>query len=222
MVGVACRPLFAGVVAAVGLWFGGAGPVLADSMSMQVGGWTNPPVGYVDFCHTTPDQCVAEGSDAALDLTEASWRDLQDVNYTVNHTIVPVTDLQYYHRDEYWTLPNGYGDCEDYVLLKRKLLVERGWSTGDLLIAVVFDEVGDGHAVLLARTTRGDFVLDNKTDRVSRWYETAYHFVKRQSVSDPNRWVSVGDPRWTTQNTAAARTAPVIGDPASAPKPVAR
>ena len=107
-----------------------------------------------------------------------------------------------------WTLPDAYGDCEDYVLLKRKLLVERGWSTSDLLVSVVFDEVGDGHAVLLARTTRGDFVLDNKTDRVLRWYETAYHFVKRQSVSDPNRWVSVGDPRWTTQNTAAARKAP--------------
>ena len=64
--------------------------------------------------------------------------------------------------------------------------------------------MGDGHAVLLARTSRGDFVLDNKTDRVRRWYETAYHFVKRQSVNDPNRWVSVGDPRWTTQNTATA------------------
>jgi predicted transglutaminase-like cysteine proteinase len=204
----ACRPLLAGFVTFVGLGLTGASPALADSMSMQVGGATNPPVGYVDFYQNFGDQCVARGPDGALDLTEASWRDLQDVNFTVNHGVSPVTDLQYYHRDEYWTLPEHYGDCEDYVLLKRKLLVERGWSTGDLLISVVFDELGDGHAVLLARTNRGDFVLDNKTDKVSRWYETAYHFVKRQSVGDPNRWVSVGDPRWTTQNTAAARTTP--------------
>ena len=208
MIASACRPLLAGFVTCVALGLGGASPSLAESLSMQVGGLTNPPVGYVDFCRNFPGQCVARGSDGGIALTEARWRELRDVNVTVNRSVAPVTDRDYYDRDEVWTLPSAFGDCEDYVLLKRKLLVERGWSTGDLLISVVFDEVGDGHAVLLARTTRGDFVLDNKTDKVSRWYDTAYHFVKRQSVSDPNRWVSVGDPRWTTQNTAAARTAP--------------
>ena len=68
--------------------------------------------------------------------------------------------------------------------------------------------MGDGHAVLLARTSRGDFVLDNKTDKMRRWYDTAYHFVKRQSVSDPNRWVSIGDPRWTTQRHRRRASAP--------------
>ncbi len=113
--------------------------------------------------------------------------------------------MEFYHTEEVWTLPETYGDCEDYVLLKRKWLVERGWPTGDLLITVVFDEVGDGHAVLLARTSGGEFVLDNKTDVVRRWQETAYRYVKRQSVEDPNRWVSVGDPRWSTRSTAASR-----------------
>jgi predicted transglutaminase-like cysteine proteinase len=186
---------------------------LADSLAMQVGSLTNPPVGYIDFCRSFPDQCVAHGSEGAEPLTEESWSELQGVNSSVNHSVAPVTDLQYYHRDELWTLPAGYGDCEDYVLLKRKLLAEAGWSTSDLLITVVFDEVGDGHAVLLARTSRGDFVLDNKTDRVRRWYETAYRFVKRQSVNDPNRWVSVGDPRWTTQNTATAHAETVPPPP---------
>jgi predicted transglutaminase-like cysteine proteinase len=217
MVGFACRPLLAGFATFVGLGLAVASPVLADSMNMQVSGWSNPPVGYVDFCRNFPEQCTAHGSDQAEALTEGRWRDLQEVNHVVNHSVSPVTDVEFYHRDEVWTLPDSYGDCEDYVLLKRKWLVERGWSTGALLISVVFDEVGDGHAVLLARTTRGDFVLDNKTDRVSRWYETAYHFVKRQSVSDPNRWVSVGDPRWTTQNTAASRAAPAT-DPTTPAK----
>jgi len=205
-----CRFLTAGFGVVAGLGIAGVDLSFAESLAMQVGSVTNPPVGYIDFCRSFPDQCVARGSEGAEPLTERSWSELQGVNSSVNHSVAPVTDLQYYHRDEVWTLPAGYGDCEDYVLLKRKLLVEAGWSTGDLLISVVFDEVGDGHAVLLARTSRGDFVLDNKTDRVRRWYETAYHFVKRQSVNDPNRWVSVGDPRWTTQNTATAHAEPPV------------
>jgi predicted transglutaminase-like cysteine proteinase len=198
----------AGLAVIAGLGFAGIDPGHADSLAMQVGGLTNAPVGYLDFCRSFPDQCVAHVSENAEPLTEETWGELQSVNSSVNQSVTPVTDLQYYHRDELWTLPGSYGDCEDYVLLKRKLLVDAGWATSDLLITVVFDEVGDGHAVLLARTSRGDFVLDNKTDRVRRWYETAYHFVKRQSVNDPNRWVSVGDPRWTTQNTATARPEP--------------
>lgn len=201
----ACRPVLAGVFMFVGLAFGGAGPASAESTTMQVGGPANPPVGYVDFCKRFRGECQAYGTDQPETLTEERWRDLLSVNTDVNRAVSPVTDLEYYQREEMWTLPGGYGDCEDYVLLKRKRLVERGWSTGALLVTVVFDEVGAGHAVLLVRTSRGDFVLDNKTDKIRRWYETAYRYVKRQSDSDPNRWVSIGDSRSTAQSTAASR-----------------
>ena len=201
----ACRPHVAGVFLFAGLMLGGTGSAWSESLSMQVGGWANPPVGYVDFCRNFGGECRARGNDQPEQLTEGRWRELQEVNRGVNRAVQPVTDLDYYHRDEVWTLPEAFGDCEDYVLLKRKRLVDRGWPTGALLVTVVFDEVGDGHAVLLARTTLGDFVLDNKTDKVRRWYETTYHFVKRQSVNDPNNWVSVGDPRGAAQSTAAAR-----------------
>lgn len=202
MLAFACRPVLAGFLMGVAALIS-ANTAAADSFSMQVNGWSNPPVGYVEFCRHFADQCAVRGSDTPEILSDARWQELQEINTFVNRIVSPVTDLDYYQRDEYWTLPDSYGDCEDYVLLKRKWLVERGWPTGSLLVSVVFDEMGDGHAVLLARTSRGDFVLDNKTDRVRRWYETAYRFVKRQSSTDPNRWVSVGDPRWTTQNTAS-------------------
>jgi len=204
MVIFACRPLMAGVLAVSALGFSTAAGA-TESIDMQVSGATNPPVGYVDFCKHFADQCTAHGGTAVATLDADRWRDLQQVNSIVNRLVSPATDQEIYQRDEVWTLPEAYGDCEDYVLLKRKLLVERGWSTGALLVTVVFDEVGDGHAVLLAHTDRGDFVLDNKTDTLKRWYETAYRFVKRQSTEDPNRWVSVGDPRWTAKSTAAAR-----------------
>lgn len=199
------RPTLAGLLALIGAAAAAIDPASADAFSMKVNGFTQPPVGYVAFCRGVPEECAASGSDAAEALTEERWHDLQEVNTFVNRIVIPATDLAYYRSEEHWALPVTYGDCEDYVLLKRKWLIERNWPTGALLITVVFDEIGEGHAVLLVRTTRGDIVLDNKTDEIRFWHETAYRFVKRQSITDPNRWVSVGDPRWTTRNTAAPR-----------------
>jgi predicted transglutaminase-like cysteine proteinase len=39
-------------------------------------------------------------------------------------------------------------DCEDYVLLKRRMLMQAGWPREALLVTVVRDKKGDGHAVL--------------------------------------------------------------------------
>src|SRR5688572_6660197 len=183
----------------------GTGSASARDLSIRITGPASPPVGYLSFCRTFPGECTSHGAEAAEPLTSTTWFALNDVNRMVNAAVAPATDLDFYRTEEFWTLPGSHGDCEDYVLLKRKWLVERGWSTSALLVTVVFDEVGDGHAVLLARTDRGDFVLDNKTDEIRAWHETAYRFVKRQSVRDPNRWVALGDPRWSTQSTAAAQ-----------------
>lgn len=204
MVSRTCRSAFAGLWSFAGLVLA-MGPAAAERPSIGVSGYTNAPVGYVDFCKHFHDECVSHGAEAPEVLTEVRWGELQEINTFVNHTVIPATDLEYYHSEEVWTIPETHGDCEDYVLLKRKWLIERGWPTGALLVTVVFDEVGDGHAVLMARTNAGDFVLDNKTDEINIWYSTAYRYVKRQSVADPNRWVSVGDPRWIEQSTAASR-----------------
>ena len=189
--------------AMVGIFVGEASA--EPNLAMRVSDSTSAPIGHTEFCKNFRDECAPSGGAVPLLLNEARWRELIDVNRTVNRAVSPVTDLQFYHRDEVWTLPTAYGDCEDYVLLKRSELIRRGWPTGSLLVTVVFDEVGEGHAVLLAVTSRGELVLDNKTDAIRPWHETAYRYVKRQSETDPRRWVSVGDPRWTTQNTAAPR-----------------
>lgn len=199
------QPVMAGVFALLGLGFAACGSAEAGRLSMNINGFTNAPVGYSAFCAISPAECSAHGGEAAEALTDARWNDLQEINGFVNHIVIPETDQAQFNREEVWSLPEIYGDCEDYVLLKRKWLLERGWPTGALLISVVFDEAGDGHAVLLARTDRGDFVLDNKTTKIKPWYETEYRYVKRQSVRDPNRWVSLGDPRWTARTTAAPR-----------------
>jgi predicted transglutaminase-like cysteine proteinase len=78
--------------------------------------------------------------------------------------------------NEYWTLPRTRGDCEDYALLKRHTLLEKGWPVSAVLMTVVRDEKGEGHAVLTARTVQGDFILDNKVERCGR-EPTPYQFV---------------------------------------------
>jgi predicted transglutaminase-like cysteine proteinase len=81
-----------------------------------------------------------------------------------------------------WSLPvEGRGDCEDYQLLKRKLLTEAGLPRRALRMTVVIDELGEGHAVLTIRTDRADLILDNKTDAVLHPQATGYEFIKRES-----------------------------------------
>jgi predicted transglutaminase-like cysteine proteinase len=121
----------------------------------------------------------------------------------VNERVQPMTDLDQYGVIEKWTYPeSGFGDCEDYVLLKRRMLIQLGWPREALLVTVVRDRKGDGHSVLTVRTNRGEYVLDNQVERVLPWADTGYQYTKRQSQSDPNVWVSLGDQRPTSYVSA--------------------
>jgi len=90
------------------------------------------------------------------------------------------------------------------VLLKRRMLMQAGWPRQALLITVVRDKRGDGHAVLTVKTDKGELILDNQNEDILLWSETGYRFVKRQSQSDPNMWLALGEPR-PAGATAAAR-----------------
>lgn len=176
-----------------------------DRGTMPVGGRTTQPIGHIAFCNSHPGECARRGTHRPILLNQVNWEQLSQINGSINRGIAPVTDQEYYHTVEHWTLPVSHGDCEDYALLKRRSLIQAGWPSGALLIAVVFDEIGDGHAVLVARTDRGDFVLDNRTDDIRRWDRTVYRFVKRQSVQNPKRWVSISDPRWEAHSVSTLR-----------------
>ena len=129
-------------------------------------------------------------------LTQKAWKDLARINKWVNDRVKPMTDLEHWGVVERWSYPDdGYGDCEDYVLLKRRMLMQAGWPRQALLITVVRDNKGEGHAVLTIKTDKGEFILDNQEEQILLWSETTYRFVKRQSQSDPNLWVALGDPR---------------------------
>jgi predicted transglutaminase-like cysteine proteinase len=168
-------------------------------------GDTLPPIGYVNFCHDHGSECrPSQRFSDRIQLTAAKFKEIETVNDAVNTDVAPVTDLELYGQPEVWAYPSGKGDCEDYVLLKRRLLAARGFPESTLLITVVRDENNEGHAVLTVRTDRGDLVLDNKRREVMRWADTPYTFVKRQSERNPLVWISLLPPETAPQTTVSA------------------
>jgi len=165
----------------------------------QAGGITSIPVGASEFCKSHRGECKANpNAVGAMVLTEARWAELVQVNNVVNAAVTAITDEDYYKVAEYWAYPDdGYGDCEDFALAKRKALIKAGWNPSTLLVTVVREAKGTGHAVLMVRTDRGDLVLDNQDGRILVWNETPYTYLKRQSQADAGQWVDLVDPRAT-------------------------
>jgi predicted transglutaminase-like cysteine proteinase len=129
---------------------------------------------------------------------------LQHVNKRVNELIEPITNLEHWGTMvDHWDYPiDGKGDCKVYALYKRKLLVEQGFPRQALLMTIVRDLDGEGHAILTVKTDRGEFVLDNLSDQVRPWDATGYSFVKRQAQDDPNVWLDLGGARGVSATTA--------------------
>jgi len=160
---------------------------------MVTGGMTSQPIGHYDFCKANPAECsIRPNKLAPATMSDALMRKLSSVTSKVNAAVKPMSDDDIYGKDEVWAYPDkGVGDCEDYVLEKRRTLSRQGMSLANLLTTVLRKPDGEGHAVLTVRTDKGDFLLDNLTDKVRQWDETDYTFLKRQSIENTGRWVSI-------------------------------
>lgn len=181
-------------------------PAEQAPLFMRVFGQTIPPFGFVQFCNASPSECAASTErDQRFQATPERLSELDEINRYVNWAIQPATDLEIYGVTERWQLPVDRGDCEDFALLKRHMLIKRGWPSSALLMTVVRDEQGEGHAVLTARTAQGDFILDNKADAVKLWYLTPYEYVMRQSFLDPKVWVSLNPQAYSPVSIAVVR-----------------
>jgi predicted transglutaminase-like cysteine proteinase len=170
-----------------------------------IGHVTSVPYGWVDFCGRRPEECsLGKLSPVDVRLNKKTWTALQHVNKRVNELIEPVTNLEHWGTMvDHWDYPiDGKGDCKVYALYKRKLLVEQGFPRQALLMTIVRDLDGEGHAILTVKTDRGEFVLDNLSDQVRPWDATGYSFVKRQAQDDPNVWLDLGGARGVSAATA--------------------
>jgi predicted transglutaminase-like cysteine proteinase len=163
-----------------------------------------PPIGFVKFCAANPGECKNVGRRVQrVAVTQNMWAKLQSVNSSINGSIAPVSDAELYGEAEFWTYPVDAGDCEDYLLLKKRQLEKMGFDSGALLITVVLDEKNEGHAVLTVATEQGDYVLDNRRNDIMLWNDTGYTFLKRQSQKDPRAWVALTEVQQPTPKVAS-------------------
>ncbi|MCX8997996.1 transglutaminase-like cysteine peptidase [Rhizobiaceae bacterium BDR2-2] len=186
------KRIFVALAALVAASTAAGGSDLRPAAAMITGSVTSQPIGHYEFCQRHVSECAVRSKVAAAPkLTEHGWQVLRDVNMSVNAEIIAMTDMEVYGKEEFWTYPVDAGDCEEFVLEKRKRLLEKGFSVADLLITVVRKPDGEGHAVLTVRTSQGDYILDNLSPDVKPWTETSYTYLKRQASFHTGRWVTI-------------------------------
>ena len=110
----------------------------------------------------------------------SSYSVAERINSKVNASVTYKTDLEQYGTPEHWVVANTFGDCEDYALLKRKLLLEQGWPNDRLGLIVCKTETGEGHCVLLVMTDKGNYILDNRYDWPVKPSQLPYKWDKIQ------------------------------------------
>ena len=148
------------------------------------------PAGFVGLCSRYTWACKGSGRTSVSGKKKLVLA--TQINKSVNKQVREIEDLTQYGVEEHWALPTRRGgDCEDLVLLKKKLLVERGVPSEALLIATVLDRKLNSHAVLVMRTRQGDLVLDNLTNKIMPWEKTGYTFLKLQNPKALSRWDAV-------------------------------
>lgn len=170
----------------------GAGIPVASAPA-SASGDARAPYAWTDFCKRMPSECRTDTREPEqVTLTPKLWNTIVSINNRTNREITAITDEEHWGVVDRWDLPtDGKGDCEDYALLKRVRLAEAGLPRRALLMTVVIDEENAGHAVLMIRTDRGDYVLDNKRNAILPWSQTGYVYVKRESQYRTG-WTSLG------------------------------
>jgi predicted transglutaminase-like cysteine proteinase len=136
------------------------------------------------FCAKSPRQCAGGGGASQVTASGDLMALLSQVNRRVNGSITPRND-----RGDSWQMNASSGDCEDYVLTKRAQLIRKGVPAGSLRIATTTTRWGESHAVLVVKTSQGDYVLDNLNNQVKTLRASGYR-IRSMSSADPNRWVA--------------------------------
>lgn len=168
-------------------------PGLLASSWMPAGTPTKAaPPGFISFCSRFLDQCIGSSNGARIvHLDLLAQAALKTVTRSVNREIFPEDDGPHYGRAEYWDIPtDGYGNCKDYALTKRKRLIDAGFPERALRLAIVVTPRENRHVVLTVATDRGDLVLDNLNNDVKPWIEVGYRWLERQDASGGLGWVT--------------------------------
>jgi len=162
---------------------------------IPMGEEADAPTGFVQMCQREPTLCSTSAPPDVATPEKKQRHMLAFVNGDVNGSVLQRTDYDLFGTDERWQRPGkragAAGDCEDLALEKRERLIERGFPPSDLFFAVVYRREFGLHTVLVARTDRGDYVLDSLTGRLAPWQEAPYSWLRVPKPGDPHIWYRV-------------------------------
>lgn len=123
-------------------------------------------------CSEQSDDCTDAASKFQFLVSTAAKVEgrqrLERVNQLVNVAVAYASDYALHGQADKWsaplaTLKLGRGDCEDYAILKYRVLSAAGVPASDMRIVLVRDTaVRIDHAVLAARAGDRWFILDNR------------------------------------------------------------
>ena len=142
-----------------------------------------PPLGMTLFCMNYASQCQPNGT-GKVAMSERIMAALIQVNGSVNR------NMRYRAETgmvDSWKVGGSTGDCEDYALTKRAKLIRMGIPAGALRIATTHTRRGEPHAVLVVRTSSGDYILDNIKPNVMTRGEAGYS-LNAMSGTNPMVW----------------------------------
>jgi predicted transglutaminase-like cysteine proteinase len=155
--------------------------------------YTLPPMAYTQFCIRYADQCRQtrmQFRGGPVRLTSERWEELDEVNRSVNASIIPEANTEGL-AGEKWLIGPSHGDCNDYAVSKRAELLDRGWPARTLLLSEVVTSWGEHHLILVVRTSAGDVILDNLTPQIRPWSRAPYRWVRMQTPKNPNFWATL-------------------------------
>jgi predicted transglutaminase-like cysteine proteinase len=134
------------------------------------------------FCRENPYECLV-GSNTALEWSAQLSSLLLTTNSQVNGSIVPRLD-----PTGTWEVGPRRGDCNDYAVTKRSVLIGAGVPPGALRLAITTTPGGEPHAILLVKTSAGDMVMDNLGNALKSLGQSGYT-IRSMSTANPMRWV---------------------------------
>jgi predicted transglutaminase-like cysteine proteinase len=164
-------------------------PAAAKAEKIAFGQSAGVPLGYYQMCVGRPELCQARSGrlpvtrDGSVLASSAAMTQLAAVNDDVNASIRA-------NYSEDWTPGRPVGDCKDFAMTKRQRLIQAGWPSSAVPVAIVRTQAGEKHLILVARTSAGDYVLDNLDPRVAPWTNASYAWEKIQSPSGGLDWRS--------------------------------
>jgi predicted transglutaminase-like cysteine proteinase len=144
-----------------------------------------PPFAYIQFCVHHRSACkntrghLAMAGSNTVKLTKRLSKQLAHVNSRVNSRMIARAD----GSSDKWNVGGRYGDCEDFAMTKRAMLIAAGWPSSALSLTTVKTAWGEGHAILSVHTSGGTLVLDNLSHAVKSIKNVPYRLVSMQGSS---------------------------------------